>query len=73
MSSPKVMAVLETPNFTFYAFGESKEEAEKAMKARWKKHQKQTGAFWDWEFDIVDELWFTKIQAGAYERSELPA
>lgn len=71
MSSPKVMAILETPSYTFYAFGESKEEALKHMKARW-KIQQERGATWTWA-DVAKDVWFSKIQAGAFERSELPA
>ena len=76
MNAPSVMAVLETPNFTFYAFGGSKEEARNAMQARWEKHAEacESGGYrfvWEWA-DIVGDVWFTKIQAGAFERSELP-
>ena len=71
-----VMAVLETPNYTFYAFGISKEEALKDMQARWEEHAEacELGGYrfvWEWA-EMVNDVWFTKIQAGAFERSELP-
>ena len=76
MNAPSVMAVLETPNYTFYAFGRSKEEAQTAMQARWEKHAEacEMGGYrfvWEWA-EMVEDVWFSKIQAGAFERSELP-
>lgn len=67
----KVMAILETQNFTFYAFADSKEEALGLMRKRWILHQKQTGASYTFS-EMLDSVFCVAIQAGAYERSQLP-
>ena len=64
------MAILETHNFTFYAFAESQTHAVELLKARWELHQKKTGATYTFN-ELLDGVFFCKIQAGAYEENEL--
>jgi hypothetical protein len=68
------LARLNTPNFEFLTFGDTREDAFEMMRKAWNKHQKQTGADWDWNFVSEDvavdfvrigdtfrnrELWFS--------------
>lgn len=71
MNAPSVMAVCETTNFTFYAFGRSRDEALAMLRAKWQTHKKRTGATWEWA-ELIDSVYVAGIQAGAFERSELP-
>jgi len=71
MNNLKIMAILETSNFTFYAFAESEKHAIELLEKRWILHQKKTGATYTFS-ELLDDVFFTKIQAGAYEASELP-
>lgn len=66
-----IMARLETSNYDFYAFGASRAECLELLKERWKIHQNETGAIWDFD-ELADGVWFSGTQTGAYERSELP-
>jgi hypothetical protein len=67
----QVGAILETHNFTFYAFGESKTECLEMLGRRWKLHQKKTGATYEFE-ELLDDVYLFGITAGAYESGELP-
>ncbi len=71
MTAPKIMAKLETANFEFYAFASSKTEALKMLEAKWNEHARRTGATYTFEF-LRDSVFFSGIQVGAFERSELP-
>jgi hypothetical protein len=71
MNNLTVMAILETSNFTFYAFAESEQHAIELLEKRWILHQKKMGATYTFS-ELLDDVFFTAIQAGAYERSQLP-
>jgi hypothetical protein len=71
MTAPKIMAKLETANFEFYAFASSKTEALKMLEEKWNEHARRTGATYTFKF-LRDGVFFSGIQAGAFERSELP-
>lgn len=64
-------AILETHNFTFYAFGNSKSECRQLLEDRWKLHQKQTNASYEFE-ELADSVFYFGITQGAFRNGELP-
>jgi hypothetical protein len=64
-------AVLETRNFTFWAFGESKSECRRMLADRWKLHQKQTNATFEFA-ELEDSVFYFGITKGAFRDGELP-
>ena len=67
----KTGAILETHNFTFYAFGNSKSECRRMLEDRWKLHQKQTNATYEFT-ELEDSVFYFGITNGAFRDGELP-
>lgn len=65
----KVLGILETNYFTFYAFGQTEAEAKKFLKNRWLVHMQQTGATYNWEL-MKDSCFFIQISRGGFRAND---
>jgi hypothetical protein len=57
------LANLETANFSFFTFANTREEAISQLKSVWLQHRQLTGATYSWE-DIKDDVWAQFFRSG---------
>ena len=63
-----VKAEFETPNFTFEAYGQDKDEALRLLKKAWSVHCAQSGADENYLNEYQDDITYTDIVAGSVFR-----
>jgi hypothetical protein len=59
-----IKAFFETPNFTFEAYGNNRDEALNSLKNGWKNHSKWTGAETDYLDRYINDIVWTIIETG---------
>lgn len=67
---PMVMATLATSSFDFLAFGGDEDEALALLRLAWLEHQRQTGAWLEWDV-LAEDVTFKSVAIGhAYRHGD---